>query len=410
MLRFIRALVALSLLLTLPSSPAFAAPVPAKPAAAFFDSLCLNTHPSWLSTPTWATPAYSGFVNDIGVKTTRGLLGRNKTALANMKPFFDAGGKHITTVVQSWGTGGKLDRTAAAANIDFAISQGIVGSVYGFEGANEFNIDHTAGWATELRGFTQWMSGYVRSKPALAGTKLVGPSIYKRILADYQALGNIDAYVDRGALHYYSGNQRPTRTGSGDKTIAGAFRDAHILTPDPILVTETGYQIPGVSERVQAIYNNRLVFDLFEQGAERSCIYELADDSKLFGLMTADLKRKRPAYYALKNLTALFKDSGTATGSLDYTLSGAPADMKRHLFRTSGGNYLLVLYRDVDSFRSGHDVTYAPVNVTVTFGSAVSRLEIFEPTFDANAKKSVVSASSIAVPVADQVEVLRVTP
>jgi hypothetical protein len=129
--------------------------------------------------------------------------------------------------------------------------------------------------------------------------------------------------------------------------------------------------------------------------------------------MTQPDLRKRPVFYALRNLLALFNDSGTPpAGNLAYTLAGTGRATKQHLFRRSNGVWLLVLYQDVDSYdrTAFRDVEPRPATITVRLPTVASRIEVFEPTFEARVKQAMTRGLSVTVPVGDHVVVVRVTP
>lgn len=393
----------LALAALLVSGTAQAATAP--PAAAFYNSIGVVGHVYY------ANPIWYQRLGELGVANLRTKLATNKGAADRLRPFFSSGGKVNATIVAS--SGGTLSKDEATRNLAFLKNYVGLANVNGIEGPNEFNANTLPNWATVERDFVKWLHDTVRADAAFNNVPLVAPSVFKRRLEDYAALGDLSPWVDRGCIHYYSGQRRPTLTGKPSFTMEASLKAAAKLAPGkPIRMTETGWQAPGgnipISNTAAAKYILRDYFDSFGYGVEKTFLYQIQDDqTNLFGL-TDPNGNPKPQFFALKNLVALFKDAGAAAGSLDYTISGAPADMKQYAFRKSDGNYLLVMYRDVDSWKSGRDLTYAPVNVTVSFGSAYSRLEVFEPTYSAEVKKSAVSVSSIQVPVADHVVVVRV--
>jgi len=305
-------------------------------------------------------------------------------------------------------SGGTLDKAAAQKNLAFLKSSVGLSHVSGIEGPNEFNQGHPANWASTEREFVHWLHDTVRADSAFNDVPLIAPSVWKRLLADYQALGDLSAWVDRGCIHYYSGAKRPTLTGGN--TMEGALRDASILAPGkPIRMTETGWQAPSgnvpVSLRAQAKYVLRNHFDAFGYGVEKVFIYQLMDDqTNLFGLTDANANPK-PAFYALKNLAALFKDT-PSSGTLGYSIGSAPAALKLFDFSKSDGSFLLVMYLDVDSYRNGKDIE-TQAQVTVNLAKPATSVELYEPTFSAT-PRALASGSSIAVTVSDQVAILKI--
>lgn len=334
--------------------------------------------------------------DELGIKHTRGSIGHSKSDFQYMKPLFDKGVKHCATIVQS---ANGLNWTDAQANINGIRDIWGPNNISGIEGPNEYNNGEPTGWAQAERDFVKKAHDYVRSIPALAPCNLVAPSIYRRIAADYVALGSLDAWVDRGCLHYYTGVKKPTVSAYPiDKCIS----DAHILTPKSLWVTEVGYDLSqGLSQRQQAKYMLRVMLELIKRGVERTYIFELFDtmSGHQYGLLTSTLG-KRLAFYAVKNLVALVKDAPCVASPLDVRFSG-PSDLVTMVVGKSDGSHLVLMWRDVLS--KDADVS---ASVAVAFPAAKT-VEVYQPTFDA-AVKQTASGSSLTLQVPDHVVVLKV--
>ena len=200
--------------------------------------------------------------------------------------------------------------------------------------------------------------------------------------------------MDKGCIHYYSGGQRPTT--SGTDTMQAALQNVSIIAPGKtIWMTESGWQAPSgnwpISLRAQAKYVLRDYFDAFGYGVERLFMYQLIDDqSSLFGLCDA-AGNPKPAYNALKNLVGLVKDPTASRASIGYTVANAPSSLKSFSFSKSDGTFLIVLYLDVNSWdvRSRKDLEYA-VPVTVNLSTSARGIDIYQPTFNS----AVVSSAS----------------
>ena len=415
--------------------PALAATTRAVPARKFFDSVGICTHPNWQGT-VWETSAWETVFLDSGARHTRGKIGNGpsgQAAMAHLEKLFSRGVKICVTVADQ---GDGLDRAGTRANIDFLVTAVGAENISGIESANEYSNPATrpADWATQLREFHKWLYNTVRSRPALNNVPVIGPSIWGRQTNDYLTLGNLEPQVDRGCLHWYTGGRRPTRAGMPGKpadftySLADAIREAKVLAPTkPLWITESGHPVAGpetplssftITEKAAAKYIIRGLLDGFGEGVEKMNIYALIDDvhrdpPRYHGLTDGALKR-RLTFHAVKNLLALFRDSGTLTtaGSLDYSLGNAPAVIKRQLFQKSDRTFLLTLYQDVDSYDrvNFRDLVVAPLTVRLNLAQLASKIEVFTPTLGPTVKQSVTNAKTLAIPVGDHVTVVRITP
>jgi hypothetical protein len=400
-MKHLRRLFAAFALLVL-AAPALAAPMPAVPASKFYQGIGVDVH-AWYVGSEWPLR-----LSELGVAKVRGKVGTSKDLVTKLQPFFAAGGKITATVVASGS--GTLDKAATQKNLAFLKSNVGLFHVAAVEGPNEFNINHTTGWATTERDFVHWLHDTVRADPAFNPVPILPPSVWKRIITDYKALGDLSAWVDKGTIHYYSGQRRPTLTGGN--TMAGALRDASILAPGkPIHMTETGWQSPTgnipITLRAQAKYVLRDYFDAATNGVEEVDMYQMMDDGMAggdFGLTDA-AARPKPSFTALKNLVALVKDTGGSAGVLDYSIASPPPSLRQLLLRRSDGSYLLCLWLDVDSWSRGKDVeTMLPVTINL---ASAAKFEVYQPTFSSAVQYSG-SGSQIQWFVGDQVMVVKV--
>lgn len=412
--------------------PAFAAVRQAVPAKKFYDLVGICTHPERTGT-IWQGTDWEPIFLEAGVRNTRGMVGSGATgqaALANLRPLFDKGVKICATVAE-----GGLDRTATKANVDFLATTIGAQNISGIESANEYSNPSTrpADWVTRLREFHKWLYTLVRSKPALANVPVIGPSIWGRLTQDYIALGNLEPYIDRACLHWYTGGRRPSIAGMAGRpadftyTMADAIREAKILAPTkPLWITEYGHPIAGpgtplsnftITEKAAARYIPRGLLGAFALGVERMNVYALIDDvhrdpPRYHGLLDGALQR-RLTFFAVKNLMALFRDTGTLSspGSLDYTLGNLTASIKRQLFQKSDRTFLLTMYQDVDSYDTAakRDTDVPLILVRLNLAATASKIELFTPSSGPAAVQSVTNSKTLSIPVGDQVSVVKIT-
>lgn len=373
------------------------------PLANFYSSIGVNAH-SWYNNSIWPQRLI-----DLGILNIRGKVGQSTSVVQKLQTFFSNGGKINTGIVQS--NNGTLDKTGAQKSLNFLKTNVGLQHVSGIEGPNEFNNGEPPNWANILRDFTHWLHDTVRADSAFNPIPLIAPSIWKRILADYQALGDVSQWIDKGCIHYYSGGQRPTS--SGTDTMPAALQNVSIIAPGKtIWMTETGWQAPSgnwpISLRAQAKYVLRDYFDAFGFGVEKLFMYQLIDDqTSLFGLCDA-AGNPKPAYNGLKNLVALVKDQTASRASIGFSVSGAPSSLKTFSFSKSDGTFLIALYLDVNSWDVQHkkDLEYA-VPVTVNLTTSARGIDIYQPTFNSSV---VSSAAGISIPLlaSDQVTLLKI--
>jgi len=391
------------------ASAATAAPItPTAPASKFYNSLGINGH-VWYANTIW----YKRLV-ELGVPNLRGKIATNRGAADQLKPFFASGGKLNASIVAS--SGGTLNKDEATRNIAFLKNYIGVQNLSGIEGPNEFNASSgtVPNWATVERDFVKWTHDTVRADPAFNGVPLIAPSVYRRLTADYAALGDLSAWVDEGCIHYYSGDRRPPLTGSPSFTMEASLKAASVLAPGkPIRMTESGWQaVAGtmpITLRAQAKYVVRDYFDSFSYGVPKTFMYQIQDDqTNLWGL-TDPNGNPKPAFLALKNLVQLVRDTGTSSGTVGYTISGAPPTLKSYSFTRSDGSALIAFYLDVDSWnKSTKKDVETSVPVTVTLSAPASKVEVFQPTFN-SAAIATGSGSTISTPATDQLTIIRVT-
>jgi len=408
------------------------------PARRFVDAVGIVTHPNQRRSA-WGTTDWEHAFLETGVMNMRGLVGSRaggRAAMGHLDPLFRAGVKLCALVTTK---GPDFNLQEIGENLDFLASNVGATNLCGVESANEYNkpSKRPADWVTRLRHFQAWLYESVKANPNLRSAPVVGPSIWGRLTTDIQALGNLEPYIDKACLHYYTGGRRPTRAGrpsgadegggSAEYTLADSIRDAELLAPGKgLYVTEFGYPVAGpglplstgfITPTAAAKYLLRGLFDMFGDGVEKIFIYTLIDDvernpPRYHGLMSGSLER-RPAFYALKNLMGLMRDSDRSftVQPLELTIDNA-SRFKSMLFQKSDGSYLLTLYQDVDSYdrRAAQDTQVSPVPATLTFARPPKSVEIYAPTFDSGPKQKGSKTSRVSIPVGDQLIVVKIVP
>lgn len=386
--------------LFLSTEPARSEVVEALKAYDFVDSLGVNTHISRrkgvLDDEGWGIVgnaiADAGFryvrttiTNGKGIDRVRDMHATHGTRF-NLRIDTRALEGTDTIPLRADGIGEMIDLTKQAG----------VDAILSYEGPNEYNAQQgdNPDWANQLKGFMKRLYEHVKADPEIAGKPVLAPSIWRRTTADYQAMGDLSAWTDKGCLHNYNASRRPSD--ALDRNIEGA---ASMTPGQPIWVTEYGYNSAvdsadvwyPITEYSQAKYLPRYAAEFFiRPEVEKAFNYQIIDEwpaeqrpDKAWGLLRNDFS-KRPSYLAMKNTIRLLDDGdGDFTpGSLDYDLIGDLTDIHSFLVQKRSGTFYLVLWQEVDSYdrKARVDLHPDPRPLTLVLNTPVAEASTFLPT------------------------------
>jgi hypothetical protein len=462
---------------TIPSAQA--APVTAQRADAFIDSICVNTHFTYLNTPYGSQynttkqklaelgvrhireggtgTSYAAKLKELaalGIKTTYVMNPLNGVA-PNSSYWVEGKYYQINDLIKNHIGTNVIDAVEIANEIDLNYSK-----FYWHKGdTDKLNNTSTSPlyWVNYIRSLTKDTWNAIKSDPATAGIKVIGPSLGGSY--DYgrkSPLGDLSNVVDWGNFHPYpfGGNpyNDPFAYGTLDKYYwYGNFPsiqiDEYPLDFDvlgvpygkkPMSATETGYFTTntsrGISEKVHGRYMPRVFLEFFRKGIVRTCSYEFLDEwnqstnpEANFGLLRSNMSAK-PAYTALKNVIARLQDPGESAKTftpeaLDYTLIVTPPSgynrtqyVHSLLLQKTNGSFYLVLWHEI----SNSDNSVTPTRIVdpptmptkVNLNTPISSASIF--TLDDAGNKTeadiVISNKTISVGVTDKVMILKLTP
>jgi hypothetical protein len=440
---FLGALLALGVL-TNPS--AAAAPVPARPADAFVESVGI-VGPFGEAKGVYAEnyEALKDVIRELGVRYYRtsavlpraAKVAQDFSASLGMKGIF-----HLS----DW-DGGKANgvRLGGAAAIIDALTAGGTAGILAFEGPNELNHNGPSDWAKQLRDYQLEIYTHVKSQPRLRDVLVVGPSLVTNAERPKpsERLGNIEDRIVLGNMHDYvaDGDAIESRFRPG-----AALLRANNFGPVPLMITETGtcteWQLvkartPSekcVSEKAQAKYLPRNLLDKFDENPRnKAFIFELINRAPPagaesaggdgwwgWGLLDYQMNRK-PGFYAMRNLLQLLSDEGGdfAAGTLDYNLKGAGDRVRQVLLQKRNGTFYVALWQPVRSFDEDRNVGLDSPEIPVTLTLVrPANLSLFRPTpidgTDPSAAlkpvQTAVNASSIELQVPDHVLIVEVAP
>ncbi len=329
-------------------------------AAAFRDSIGVNTHVSYYDTAYGQWDRVLAALEDLGVTHVRDGISNDPTATGWMARYnaaveaTAAAGIRFDFIVRPpQAPGGSLDDLMAAMNGN------LNNAVDSIESPNEYDLtDQSPGWADALRTWDQQIYDKARSLPNLSSVPILGPSLVYG--GSYGAVGDVSGTLNFGNIHPYTGAQPPSAA-----ILANILGNERLVAGSkPVMATEAGFHNamaatsgqPPTSEQAAATYLLRTYLVHFKAGIARTYAYELMDEKpdpagtdpeQHFGLLRNDFTPK-PAYFALKNLLAAIGHPPAlhTTTPLDVSLAGQTAGVDHLLLQDGSGSYKLVVWQN----------------------------------------------------------------
>lgn len=302
-------------------------------------------------------------------------------------------------------------------------------STFSLEAPNEYDLSHGSDtdWVNNLRNFSITVYTKAKADEILRNLPVIGPSLTS--LEAYQAVGNLDQYIDYVNLHMYQGANWPGMNGSDAN---GTYSVKWYLTQlapfqspagKRVQATETGYhnKYPpnAVSEEADGKYTIRELAEFFRCGVYRSSKYELVNEGQespegYFGLLHNNLTEK-PSFRAVKNLISILNDKGPTfePTTLNYTLSGNLDNVRQILFQKRTGDFYLMVWMEVSSWnRLNHIDLYPPpqlVILTLEDSKAISSamLYAFNNTADVNTFNLTIDDNQVTFNATDKISILK---
>lgn len=403
---------ALAVLALIPPA-AGAAPVAAKPADSFVDSIGVNTHTYYTD-----TPYYTQFgtikqrLRELGVRHIRENLVTGREDQYERLNELAAQGQRATLIL------GSPEAPAELETLVDIVAEELPGTVAAVEGPNEWDLNGPSDWMSGLAAYQARLYSTVRSRPSLAPIPIVGPA-----LGNTNSDGSdISGWLDYGNIHSYPNAEEPEQNLSRMLGMATEMSAAK-----PVMATETGYHTAlgyagdhrPASEAAQAVYLPRLFLEYYRRGVVRTFSYELLDEfsdparseaESNFGLLRHDLSPK-PAFSSLRNLIAILADPGPAfaPGQLDYAVGGDVEGLRHMLLQKRDGSYYLALWRD-ERVWDKDSLSPLPVEhdpVTLSFAQSIRSVEKFAPNVSAAPISSLPAGREVSLQVGPEVVILR---
>lgn len=382
----------------------------------------------------WGTSAYAqvdrsvSAINDLGIRHVRGRI----ASLTNTRNAFKS---LAQSGVQIQGVCGALGdpQTMSAVMEEVLRTYSNPTKVFSaFEGINEPNNDGVP-WIAETRQKTNDIRRY-RDAYGLKQVPLLGPSMCRinsngiegwDTQEQSRNLGDLSSVLDFGNIHVYPRGRTP----STDIDMFVGYQRP-VCDDLPMICSEGGYFTAdgytggafNTPETVVAVYQPRHIMEHWWRGTTRYYIYELLDRPdptgtdrlSSFGLLsvgsTGTTWSPKPHYHALKNLISIMSDPGAphSVPGMNLSVSGVP-DLRTSLFAKRDGSRYLAMWRDVDCW---DPVKNVPIDVsslkaTVTFEDRRS-VTLYRPTASASPVGSFGAATSVTVPVGDELVIARI--
>ncbi len=399
--------------------------VQAASAGSFVNSVGVNAHMDSGSSVWTNTQRIGAEIAALGVKHVRDGTPYDwalpeYVALAKTGVVFDL--SQVNPTAAAFTTVGSTEDAQRAVTLVNAVP----GSVESMEGANEYNISSYSLNGSNSYGNLAWgaaddasLQAAVAAAAALAGVTVVAAST-----ALIDSAPNVSAYVGASNWHVYGGVGEQL----GAKMAAGIAAAQATAPGKPVYVTETGISSSGygsatwgvTDEATQGIILTNALLESFKDGAFRTFLYELQDDTSStpqenqFGLFRVDGSAK-PAATDIGNLLHLLSDPvGSASkplGSLAYGIAGLPSTASSMLLQKSDGTFDLVVWNGGATLYNGtSNVTPPASNITVTFASAAQAVSVYDPVSGLAAVQSNANASSVSFGLSKDPVILEIKP
>jgi Ca2+-binding RTX toxin-like protein len=382
------------------------------------------------------------FINSLGVQThlpyTDSQYANWQNVLADLQYLGISNVRDRVQNIYTGGGGGKHYDPLADAGIkfDFVVSRESdpnftiqrirdfvtkhPGSLTMMEGPNEIDswpvsFDGQTGLAGAV-AYQTWLYNTLKADPLLKDIPLANLSFSTGWSGYTYRIGDMSGVVDYGNAHTYFNN------GDQPGSLVGPLKNvqSYVTPGKDMVISEAGYHTAvnstswqGVDEPTQAKLTLNLVFDAFKAGVKQTYLYQLMDgyadptnsqQEKHFGLFDIN-NRPKDVAVALHNLTSILGHApGASLGdAVDATVGQLPAKGASLLLDKGYGVRDLVIWAEPDIWDQANrkPMTVPAQNVTVTFGSIVSSVQLYDPLVGDTAIKSWSNVSSIDVAISD---------
>jgi hypothetical protein len=396
------------------TTPGCAVPVSV---STFVQSLGINTHLAYPNTPYFDQPGrVVSALQYLGVPNVRDVsLGYTDTTTTTMNnAVATAGFKFDALLIGN----GDVDLGQNLAKISSFLMMN-PGAVVAIEAPNEINGEPiTYGSLTDTLAsgvmVIQDLWTAVENSSSLRNIPIYGLALaggVDNLSLQVAQLGNLAPYVTYGNAHIYACCSN--NMWQHDMGMWLPIFEAD--TPGkPEVITETGYEtIPSVVDAAAAAkYNLNTLFQDSLNGIMSTYLYELVDESSTspFGLFNSDWTPK-PGATAIHNLTTILQGAGTgsATGTLNYSVSGLPAT-GYSLLLGSSTTFDIAVWIDATVYnpKTATDIAAPGYTATVNLGATFAKVAVYDPMTGTTPIATYSNASSLKISVTDHPLIVQV--
>lgn len=393
---------------------------PARSAAAFIDSIGVQTHINYVDTPYVHWNRVREELVRLGIHHVRDALPMNS---AFVEDYRELAAENIRCTCG-------VTSNEVLTQEDIVHAAEAARDVEALEAPNECDAGKNCGG-----GGAGGVARVTAMLPLLSGAAhklrvpLIGPS-FTRAEA-YASTGPIAQWIGFNNLHVYFGGRNPGTEGWGAGDAEGHrygsmdwWLDQSNVNAAGVssLITETGYEAFDFPSRsgtvpvdIGAIYLVRTLLLAWNYGIPRTFIYELLDEfpGSGYGLLRHDFSEK-PAYTELRNLLLLLGTPAEdlAPQALEMTFIGGDANLCHTLLQENRGSYYLIMWLE----KPGYDaVTQRRIqvpgeSVRIQLGDAygVKGVVLFKADGSIDSRAVSASPSSFDVNVTDNLSVLHI--
>jgi hypothetical protein len=342
------------------SLPARSQTRPLLSAAAFIDSVGVNTH---LSSEPYAArfERVSELLEICGIRHLRDEL-RPDNKLNQWRELFRRYGVRSHLLVSP-------ATNTVTQMLDYLAALGIE-AVSAIEGQNEGDADwfmaHRAArgnWSATVVAYQREIFRALRARYKAAALPVLSPTVLDFKPGDMRLLDGAADFCDFVAIHPYAQHAEEPETDAPYAAISWYLENMRdgFKPGAPAMATETGYNTmvqpggSGVSEEAAAIYIPRLLLNNFAAGIRRTFLYQLLDAGRdpaewehHWGLVRDD-DTPKPAFHAIAGLLGALRDEpgSAAEAPVRVALRNAPQDARLLEFQKTDGSTVAAIWRSV---------------------------------------------------------------
>ena len=282
-------------------------------------------------------------------------------------------------------------------------------------------------WGAAVTAYQREVFQALHSRYPVAALPVLSPTVLDWKPGDVESIRGAAEFCDMVAIHSYAQHGEEPETEAPYAALSWYLRNMRddFKPGAPAMVTETGYNSlfhPGsasVSETAAAIYIPRLLLNNFASGVRRTFLYEFLDEGdspddpeQHWGLVRHDGTPK-PAYHALSALLAAVSEEESATSPAGSAVTAvfreAPREGRLLQFRKADGSTIAAIWRAVPCWDPAvaRDIGVEAEPLTIVPDRPVSQAAFMIPEEGAAWRELHVSDNAITVQAGAKIILVR---